>query len=251
MTHHFAAPRRPARRAFTLVELLVVIGIIALLMSILLPTLGRVREQANAVKCASNLRQIGVAVTAYVGVSSNKDCMPAAAPYSVFRKEDFLHWETSAGRNLDESTLAPFINIGSGGMQSWVCPSDAVDNRVRTAQYGGYHYSYVMNTAVSGFGNSTAAPKTLRTATFANRVEKIAFYEEDENTIDDGYGVMAAGGNLLAIRHDRQRKLPDDATNAMTLNGDRRGNAVYMDGHVEYVSRLVAHSPKSYDPAAR
>jgi prepilin-type N-terminal cleavage/methylation domain-containing protein len=53
------------RRAFTLVELLVVIGIIAVLVSILLATLARARESANRSVCLSNLRQMGMALTEY------------------------------------------------------------------------------------------------------------------------------------------------------------------------------------------
>jgi prepilin-type N-terminal cleavage/methylation domain-containing protein len=56
---------RPISRAFTLIELLMVVAIISVLLSILLPSLGAAREQSRQAICASNLRQIGVGIYSY------------------------------------------------------------------------------------------------------------------------------------------------------------------------------------------
>jgi prepilin-type N-terminal cleavage/methylation domain-containing protein/prepilin-type processing-associated H-X9-DG protein len=63
------------RRAFSLVELLVVLGIIAILISLLLPAMGRARESARTVQCASQLRQVGQAFHIYA--ANNQGLLPA------------------------------------------------------------------------------------------------------------------------------------------------------------------------------
>lgn len=90
--------RAVARPAFTLVELLVVIGIIALLISILLPSLSKARESANRVKCASSLRQIGQGFMLY-GLEYNGYWPPSKlyVPNSTY--------------TIGDDTFAPKANI--------------------------------------------------------------------------------------------------------------------------------------------
>jgi prepilin-type N-terminal cleavage/methylation domain-containing protein len=85
--------RLRCRAAFTLVELLVVIGIIALLVSILLPALGRAREQARRVQCASNLRQIVVGYTNYA--TDSKGWYPMSGWEGAPAAADFWLWQVS------------------------------------------------------------------------------------------------------------------------------------------------------------
>lgn len=84
---------RATRRGFTLVELLVVIGIIALLISILLPALNRARDASRTTACLSNLRQMGQALMIYMQENQGRPFPYQSEPY-VAVLQQYVHLNT-------------------------------------------------------------------------------------------------------------------------------------------------------------
>jgi len=82
---------RPRHSAFTLVELLVVVAIIALLLGILLPALGKAKQAARATVCASNIRQLAIANTVYSN-DQNDYFVPGAADSRNYSQHNLNRW---------------------------------------------------------------------------------------------------------------------------------------------------------------
>ena len=100
--------RHTGRTAFTLVELLVVIGIIAIMISILLPTLAGARQRAASVQCLSNLRQQGQAMVMYANI--HKGYLPSAVGTSIYV--------------FPESICERLATLMKGNTKIYYCPSN-------------------------------------------------------------------------------------------------------------------------------
>ncbi len=230
------------RSAFTLIELLVVIAIIALLMSILMPALGRARKQARSVVCQANLKQWGTIWAMYT--DENNGMFPRRTRDSG-RWIDVLfdyYYKDPKFRVCPMATKIAFPTYPPGASDTLTVGGDALTSWGRVAETGGRPAGTWGSYGINGWVQQCAEPGGV-------------LYGKPGEFFWKTPGVKGAGEVPLFLdcwfwcgwpdhtdtppkADDRLARYPgdDNAMNRFCLNRHQQAiNAVYLDYHVERV----------------
>ena len=233
------------KHAFTLIELLVVIAIIAILASLLLPSLRRARETAWSVQCQSNLRQIAVAAMVYA--NDNRDILPTHGHgWNSYSNLSNTHWASKL-EGFDDS----FIDFDAGG-QIDVPPVSTIfrcplASRLMPRRNNVWYYNpavdYAVNAFRGGLGHDYANPDRVNPP-WTPRIPRVQHLSSEINW----FGPMGINSSLSSwprVHHTEHYWEPGqwttpwmwDRTHGLDSYGrghvDNRANYVFGDGHVE------------------